>query len=73
LQNRASKHIYLAKHNRAKWHGWKPRYSRRHGRLKPRCHPYPLHYWHKRAYYGYHFAGNYADPYYAFSWSIGWW
>ena len=73
LQNRASKHIYLAKHNRAKRHGWKPYYRHRHVRVKPRYYHYPLHYWHKPAYCGYHFAGGYADPYYSFTWSIGWW
>jgi hypothetical protein len=86
LQNRASKHIYLAKHNREKRHGWRPHYRHKHYWHKPRhrhypshywhnprYHHYPLHYGHKPAYYGYHFAGGYADPYYSFNWSIGWW
>lgn len=73
LRDRASKHIYLAKQNRAK------RYSRKvHDRHRlfvrwPRCLHNPAHYWHKPAYYGYHIEGEFADPFYSFTWSIGWW
>ena len=73
LQDRASKHIYLAKHNRAKWYSRKLHHRHRHFGHRPRCHHYPVHYWHKPAYYGYHIGGEYADPYSSFTWSIGWW
>jgi hypothetical protein len=73
FQNRASKHIYLAKHNRAK-----PYFRlgpHRHKDLghRPRYYFNPVHYGPRPTYYGYHFKGGYADPYYSFSWSIGWW
>ena len=73
LQDRASRHIYLAKHNGPKRYTWKPPHRHRHFRVKPGYHHYPLHYGHKPAYYGYHFGVGYADPHYSFSWSIGWW
>lgn len=73
LQDRASKHIFLAKHNRAKWYSRKLHHRYRHFVHWPRCHHYPVYYWHKPAYYGYCIEGEYADPYYSFTWSIGRW
>ncbi len=73
LQDKASKHIFLAKHNRAN-----PYFrlgNHRHKALGPRPGYYskPVHYGPRPIYYGTHFEGGYADPYYSFSWSIGWW
>jgi hypothetical protein len=73
LQDRASRHIYLAKHN-----GAKP-YSRKlHHRLRllgdrPEYHLKPVPYWFEPTYYGYRFEWAYADPYYSLAWSIRWW
>ena len=73
LQERASRHIYLAKHNRLKRYPWKRIHRHRHFRPWPGHYCTPLHYGHKRAYYGYHFKMGYADPHYSFAWSVGWW
>ena len=73
LQNRASKHIYLAKHNRAKPYFRKRPHGHKYLRHRHRSHCNPVHYGPRPTYYGYHFEGGYADPYYSFSWSIGWW
>lgn len=73
LQNKASKHITLAKHNRAKPHFRLRPHRHRHLGHRPRYNCDPVHYGPRPRYYGYHFEGGYADPYYSFSWSIGWW
>ena len=73
LQDRSSKHIYLAKHNRAKQYFRKRHHGHKYFGHGPGYYPNPVHYWHKPTYNGYHFEGGYADPYYSFSWSIGWW
>lgn len=64
LQDKASRHIYLAKHNGPNRQPWKPVHRHRQFRVRPGYHHYPVHYGHKSAYYGYH---------YSFAWSIGWW
>ncbi len=73
LQDRASKHIYLAKHNRVE--PYFPSGPNRHKHLGhgPRYYCNPIHHRPRPIYYGTHFAGGYAGPYYSFSWSIGWW
>jgi hypothetical protein len=76
-QNRASKHITLATHNRAKPYFRLRPHLRRHGHKhlghRPSYYCNRVHYGPRPRYYGYHFEGGYADPYYSFSWSIGWW
>jgi hypothetical protein len=73
LQDRSSKHIYLAKHNRAKRYFRKRPHGHKYLGHRPRYYCTPVHYGPRPTYYGYHFEGGYADPYYSFSWSIGWW
>lgn len=86
LQNRASRHIYRTRHNEVRRHGYKPHYRHKyywHGTRhlhypthywhRSKHHGYPVYYWHEPTYDGYHFKGRYADPYFSFAWSIGWW
>jgi hypothetical protein len=86
LQNRASRHIYRTKHREVRRYGYKPHYRHKYYWHKPRHHQYPVYYrhpskhhdypvyyGHEPTYYGHHFKGRYADPYYSFAWSIGWW
>ena len=72
LQNKASKHIYQANHNRAKPHLAKRHHGHKSWAHGTRYYCNPVHYGPRPTYYGTHFAGKYADPYYSFSWSIGW-
>ena len=73
LQDRASKHIFLAKHNRVKSYFRSGPHRHKHLGHGPRDYCNPIQYRPRPIYYGTHFAGGYADPYYSFSWSIGWW
>jgi hypothetical protein len=75
LQDKASKHIYLAKHNRVARYNCSPSYRHRHlhYRYKPMSYDYRVSYLHRPTYYDYHFRGKYCEPHYSFAWSIGWW
>jgi hypothetical protein len=73
LQDRAGKHIYLAKHNRAKRYWLKRHHGHKYLGHWRGYHHNRLHRRYRPPYSGYHIEGGYADPYYSFSWSIGWW
>lgn len=59
MQDRASKHIYRAKHNHASHHACRPTRKR-------------LSFRHEPVYHGYIVSGAFLEPSPAFAWAVGW-
>jgi hypothetical protein len=59
MQDRASAHIYRAKHNCASNYACRPTYKH-------------LHFWHKPVYHGCCVSGIFFDPSWSVGWSMGW-
>jgi len=59
MQDRASAHIYRAKHNRASHYACRPIHKH-------------LHFWHRPVYHRYRVSGIFFEPYWCFGWSMGW-
>ena len=72
LQDKASKHIYRAKHNQATPYSCESPYGERHFHGKLRYNHHPVYYGYTPATYGFQLRGRYSEPYYSFAWSIGW-
>lgn len=59
MQDRASAHVYRAKHNRASNYAFGPTHK-------------SLHFWHRPVYHGYFMNGIFFEPSCSIGWSIGW-
>ena len=59
MQDRASAHIYRAKHNRVSHYARRPTHK-------------SLHFWHRPVYHGYWVSGIFFEPSWSVGWSIGW-
>ena len=59
MKDRASAHIYRAKHNRASTYACRPTHK-------------PLHFWHRPVYHGYYMNGIFFEPSWSVGWSMGW-
>ncbi len=59
MQDRASAHIYRAKHNCASHYACRPVHKH-------------LHFLHRPVYHGYCVSGIFFEPYWSIGWSMGW-
>ena len=59
MQDRASAHIYRAKHNCASYYACRPGHKH-------------LHFWHRPVYYDYCMTGMFFEPSWSVGWSMGW-
>ena len=59
MQDKASEHIYRAKHNRVSNYACRPTHK-------------PLHFRHKPVYHGYYVSGIFFEPSWSVGWSMGW-
>ena len=75
LQDKASKHIYRAKHNRVAYYNCCPSFKHRqqHCRRKPMYYDCHASHQYGPTCYNCYFRGKCLEPHYTFAFSIGWW